>query len=410
MIKVRGLAKSYRLGAQKVAYETLRDTLAEALRAGLRRRRNGDAETLWALNDVSFDVAPGEVVGVIGRNGAGKSTLLKVLTRITEPTKGRVELYGRVGSLLEVGTGFHSELTGRENVYLNGAILGIPHREITRRFDEIVAFADVERFIDTPVKRYSSGLAMRLAFAVAAHMDSEILLIDEVLAVGDAAFQRQCLAKMRSVAGEGRTVLFVSHNFEAVRSLCTRCLLMQQGRVVLDDTPETAIERAIAQLKESGAGDFRLQIVKKNALVPQPQTLDVRATDKTPDDLITFDDDIEVTLRLDAPIAENHTFSFQVMTAAGTPIFNSFYRDDPGNPPLRAGATREVRVRIPKHFLPSGTYEAVFAYMLPNAEPFWLARERWFEVHDVRSYRNEGLTAKRTGLVSLVLPWDSSSS
>src|SRR5437899_2206120 len=239
IIRAEGLGKRYRLGARKAQYETFRDKLAEMVRAPFRRR-DGDADPfLWALQDVSFTVAPGEVVGVIGRNGAGKSTLLKILTRIVAPTCGRVELYGRVGSLLEVGTGFHGELTGRENIFLNGAILGMKRREIERRFDEIVSFAEIEPFLDTPVKRYSSGMYMRLAFAVAAHMDPQILLVDEVLAVGDTAFQQKGLRKMRNVAGEGRTVLFVSHNFEAVKTLCTRCLLLQEGRIIFDGAPRS---------------------------------------------------------------------------------------------------------------------------------------------------------------------------
>src|SRR2546421_12758153 len=203
-------------------------------------RRTGEedrGDEVWALKDVSFQVKRGEVLGIVGRNGAGKSTLLKVLSRITNPTAGRVHLRGRVGSLLEVGTGFHPELTGRENVYLNGAILGMPRREIARKFDEIVAFAEVERFIDTPVKRYSSGMYLRLAFAVAAHLDPDVLLVDEVLSVGDAEFQRKSLGKMREVTGEGRTILFVSHNMAAIRALCDRVILLDAGRVVLDGDP-----------------------------------------------------------------------------------------------------------------------------------------------------------------------------
>jgi lipopolysaccharide transport system ATP-binding protein len=197
----------------------------------LRRNGHSNSETIWALKDVSFEVYPGEVVGIIGRNGAGKSTLLKILSRITEPTTGRVELYGRVGSLLEVGTGFHPELTGRENIYLNGAILGMTRREIDKKFDEIVDFAEIEKFIDTPVKHYSSGMYMRLAFAVAAHLEPEILIVDEVLAVGDGHFQRKCLDKMAEVSLEGRTVLFVSHNLDAICKLCTRSMLLISGKL-----------------------------------------------------------------------------------------------------------------------------------------------------------------------------------
>jgi lipopolysaccharide transport system ATP-binding protein len=236
IIRVASVSKQYLIGNREAAYDTLRESIVEAVRAPFERlrRRNGkrNNETIWALKEVSFEVAPGEVVGVIGRNGAGKSTLLKVLSRITEPTTGRVELYGRVASLLEVGTGFHPELTGRENIYLNGAILGMLRAEIARKFDEIVAFAELEKFLDTPVKRYSSGMYMRLAFAVASHLEPEILLVDEVLAVGDAAFQKKCLGKMGDVAKEGRTVLFVSHNMVGVQSLCKRVMWLDRGEIV----------------------------------------------------------------------------------------------------------------------------------------------------------------------------------
>lgn len=252
-IRVENLSKQYRIGRRE-RYWTLRDTLTDAMYAPFRRIRsafqpsslpasqppNGD-DTIWALRTVSFDVKHGEVLGIIGRNGAGKSTLLKVLSRITEPTEGVAEIQGRVGSLLEVGTGFHPELTGRENIYLNGAILGMRRAEIQRKFDEIVAFAEVEKFIDTPIKHYSSGMYLRLAFAVAAHLEPDILLVDEVLAVGDAAFQKKCLGKMGDVAKEGRTVLFVSHNMAAVLSLCSRVALLDWGRLVQQGSPQEVV-------------------------------------------------------------------------------------------------------------------------------------------------------------------------
>ncbi len=250
-IRVEGLGKMYRIGGKQERYRTLRDTLTDAFAAPFRRASSllrgqaygaaGLNETIWALKDVSFEVKHGEVVGIIGRNGAGKSTLLKILSRITEPTEGYADVYGRVGSLLEVGTGFHPELTGRENIYLNGAILGMSRAEIDRKFDEIVAFAEIEKFIDTPVKHYSSGMGLRLGFAVAAHLEPEILVVDEVLAVGDAQFQKKCLGKMSEVA-EGRTVLFVSHNMDAVLSLCSKACVLDKGVVTFKGSVSDAVE------------------------------------------------------------------------------------------------------------------------------------------------------------------------
>jgi len=254
-IRVENLGKLYRIGQGRTRYETLRDRIALFARSPLRhlkyfgtRLQKRESDFIWAIKDVSFEVRRGEVVGIIGRNGAGKSTLLKILCRITEPTEGYAEIHGRVGSLLEVGTGFHPELTGRENIYLNGAILGMRKAEIDRKFDEIVAFAEIENFLDTPVKRYSSGMYVRLAFAVAAHLEPEILLVDEVLAVGDAGFQKKCLGKMSRVSQEGRTVLFVSHNMTAIRNLCHHVIWMKDGKKFGSGMPSDVIEE---YLKES---------------------------------------------------------------------------------------------------------------------------------------------------------------
>src|ERR1051326_5691573 len=231
-IRCKSLSKQYRIGSPD-SYRTLRDAISNTALATFRRSKNNSQNGhIWALQDVSFEIKRGEVVGIIGLNGAGKSTLLKILSRITGPTRGRADIYGRVGSLLEVGTGFHPELTGRENIYLNGAILGMRKTEIDRKFDEIVSFAEVEKFLDTPVKRYSSGMYVRLAFGVAAHLETEVLLVDEVLAVGDAQFQKKCLGKMRDVSREeGRTVLFVSHNMAAISKLCNRGILLNNGQI-----------------------------------------------------------------------------------------------------------------------------------------------------------------------------------
>ncbi|MCA1581402.1 MAG: polysaccharide ABC transporter ATP-binding protein [Acidobacteria bacterium] len=246
-IRVRDLGKEFRIGSQRSNYKTIRETVVGLAAAPYRRlvrrgKSRPSGEKVWALKGVSFDVNAGEVVGVIGRNGAGKSTLLKILSRITEPTTGSAEIHGRVGSLLEVGTGFHEELTGRENLFLNGAILGMKRSEILRKFDEIVAFAEIDRFIDTPVKHYSTGMYLRLAFAVAAHLEPEILLVDEVLAVGDVAFQKKCLGKMEDVAKLGRTVLLVSHNMAAVRSLCTRGIVLDAGGLAISGDIGSCVE------------------------------------------------------------------------------------------------------------------------------------------------------------------------
>lgn len=262
-ICVEGLSKLYRIGT-RYRYRTLRETLTNTVTAPLRwfhangsstGARKSEAGTLWALKNVSFEVRRGEVTGIIGRNGAGKSTLLKILSRITEPTEGHAEIHGRVGSLLEVGTGFHPELTGRENIFLNGAILGMKKTEIKRKFDEIVEFAEVNKFIDTPVKHYSSGMYVRLAFSVAGHLEPDILVVDEVLAVGDAGFQRKCLGKLSEVAKGGRTVLFVTHNMPSVRSLCTRALLIEEGTIAFEGDPVATVSKYLSLADKSNDGN-----------------------------------------------------------------------------------------------------------------------------------------------------------
>ncbi len=295
-IEVTGLSKRYIIGHQTQKDDGLRHVLQRGLTKPFRWAKNGfrststTLEEFWAIKDISFSVRPGEVVGVIGRNGAGKSTLLKVLSRITEQTQGRIHLRGRTASLLEVGTGFHPELTGRENIYLNGAILGMGRNEIKRKFDEIVDFAEVEKFLDTPVKRYSSGMYVRLAFGVAAHLDPEILIIDEVLAVGDAEFQRKCLGKMNQAAEDGRTVLFVSHNMATVQSLCTRAIYLKEGQVVEDAPVEQALAtystaartkidaHSIAERTDREGGDeIRMTGVKIIDTLTQQPALSVRS-------------------------------------------------------------------------------------------------------------------------------------
>jgi lipopolysaccharide transport system ATP-binding protein len=249
IIRVEEVSKQFRIGARQPPYKTLREAIVQAAQAPFRLfDRGGESEDriIWALKDISFEIMPGEAVGIIGGNGAGKSTLLKILSRITEPTSGQVDLYGRVGSLLEVGTGFHGELTGRENIYLNGAILGMKSSEIGRKFDEIVAFAEVEKFIDTPVKHFSSGMYLRLAFAVAAHLEPEILIVDEAIAVGDMSFINKCMNKMYDITQQGRTVLLVSHTMSAIQSLCGSAMVLSHGRIKFYGETDRAIDQYLA--------------------------------------------------------------------------------------------------------------------------------------------------------------------
>jgi lipopolysaccharide transport system ATP-binding protein len=316
-IQADTISKQYRIG-QRQSYKALRDTVSEAMAAPLRRVRSSltgvttkpstPETTIWALQDVSFQLRQGEVVGLIGRNGSGKSTLLKILSRITKPTSGQAMIAGRVGSLLEVGTGFHPELTGGENVYLNGAILGMKRAEISRQFDAIVAFAEIDQFIGTPVKRYSSGMYMRLAFAVAAHLETEILLVDEVLAVGDAAFQKKCLGKISDVAREGRTVVFVSHTMAAVQQLCTRVLLMRAGILHDEGSPDRIIANYLSDASQSEDGDFDLSNhpARSTEFPPLLRRLILRGSDGSPTSLYYPGDGmhVELTIRPQSAIRE----------------------------------------------------------------------------------------------------------
>jgi lipopolysaccharide transport system ATP-binding protein len=363
-IRVDGLSKQYRVGVRD-RYRTLRDVLAGAAQGSWRLlSRNGassgaDDNLLWALRDLSFEVPAGQVLGVIGRNGAGKSTLLKILSRIVEPTHGMAEIHGRVGSLLEVGTGFHPELTGRENIFLNGAILGMRKVEIERKFDEIVAFAELDRFLDTAVKYYSSGMYMRLAFAVAAHLETQILLVDEVLAVGDVAFQKKCLGKMGDVAQSGRTVVFVSHHLDAVQRLCTRCIMLAGGRLA-HDGPSTDVVRAylsgisvksrpnawidLRATERQGTGEVRfsgMQYASDNENIGyQPYTYGP----------------LEVALELEADEARSvGSIALNVYSQLGTKLVNVDTLARNRSVRLSAGRN-QVRIRIDRLLLNPGVY------------------------------------------------------
>jgi lipopolysaccharide transport system ATP-binding protein len=321
-IRVEHLGKRYRIG-ERESYRALRDSLAQLATAPFRRRNSRTDNTIWALRDINLEVQPGEVLGVIGHNGAGKSTLLKILSRITEPTEGRAEVNGRVGSLLEVGTGFHPELTGRENIFLNGAILGMKRAEIARRFDEMVAFAEVEKFIDTPVKRFSSGMYLRLAFAVAAHLEPEILLVDEVLAVGDAAFQKKCLGRMGDVAREGRTVFFVSHNLPSIEKLCGRVIVIDGGRITMQGDPVACIASYLSTRTEARSGIDLTAVPRPDPrLTPVFTSLDLRAGDGTPVSTVGCGEALEFVLSYEAPTEiMNPSFGLIVSSGMGTPLF-----------------------------------------------------------------------------------------
>ncbi len=334
-IRVENLGKRYKIGALTDRNDTLRDQLvdfgARVTSRLMRKPGNQPAnDFVWALQDVSFDVNRGQVLGVIGRNGAGKSTLLKVLSRITDPTAGTVTLRGRVGSLLEVGTGFHPELTGRENIFLNGAILGMKRREIERKYDEIVAFSEVEKFIDTPVKRYSSGMYLRLAFAVAAHLEPEILVVDEVLAVGDAEFQRKCMGKMSDVAQQGRTVLFVSHNMSAVLRLTEEAIVLEKGQLVKRAPSAEAVDHYLSSGQaQAGERIWDADEVPTSATPFQPIALRIRdQKDQIVDTLrSTEPSTIELEYQLSAPVTGLRV-GFYLMTMRGEYVLTSFDLDD----------------------------------------------------------------------------------
>lgn len=364
-VRAENLGKRYRIGKRQAGYHTLRESLMDMLRAPFGFLRGAsDDEHIWALQDVSFEVKHGDVVGIIGRNGAGKSTLLKILSRITRPTTGYAKLNGRIGSLLEVGTGFHPELTGRENIFLNGAILGMRRKEIERKFDEIISFAEVEKFVDTPVKHYSSGMYLRLAFAVAAHLEPEILIVDEVLAVGDAEFQRKCLGKMRGVANEGRTVLFVSHQMNAVRTLCSRCIHLADGKIVGDGDTEKVVANYLR--REILTTRWVASDNEKKISSPYFTPVSMSVVD-TNLDLVVGDlrADQEFGILIEGYVAETHpafTVGFGIFNQTGDIVFYTTHADTREDkwPPIKKGLNRLVGW-IPKHLLNEGGYRVELA-------------------------------------------------
>ena len=414
-IRAERLGKRYRLGTHIGGYGRLTESIYEALRTPYHRIRHGRRPQngeIWALRDVSIEVPEGEVLGIVGRNGAGKTTLLKILARIPEPSEGRAELRGRVGSLLEVGTGFHPELTGRENVYLNGAVLGLRRAEIARRFDEIVDFAEVERFIDTPVKRYSSGMYLRLAFAVAAHLEPEILIVDEVLAVGDAAFQKKCLGKLSAGAGEGRTVLFVSHNMHAVKTLCDRAVHIEGGSVVNEGPTDRVVESYLTAEDELSwekvwtdpgrrPGDEHCRLVSMRVLDGGWHATGT----------LYSSDDIHVELEVDVEVPHPALcIGFDLATADGVPVFRSYQTDvsEGERPPVKHGRN-VLHCTIPAGLLNAGRYFVQPRISLHSLK--WIVQTEAVIHFDVLFDHGDSQflkPASRPGAVAPILSWDSS--
>jgi lipopolysaccharide transport system ATP-binding protein len=366
IIEAKELSKLYRIGKKEQGYRTFREAIIEGLKApfhNFRRLRdltrfNGEStcmkdarsqdDLIWALRDVSFEVQPGEVVGIIGRNGAGKSTLLKILSRITEPTSGEVKIHGRVASLLEVGTGFHPELTGRENIYLNGTILGMRKAEIARKFDEIVDFAEVERFIDTPVKHYSSGMYVRLAFAIAAHLDPEILLVDEVLAVGDAEFQQKCLGKMSEVSKTGRTILFVSHNMLSIRRLCDQCMLLSNGKIEVKSTTEYVINGYLDTIQNTTR-----EIQNNCRKATYIKNIAIYDKNKKPTIILGYYNEYALNITIVAQNTHNLHFGFTIFNSEGIGLLSSI---SSFNIEAIPNGVSELSIVLPSSLLHPGKY------------------------------------------------------
>jgi lipopolysaccharide transport system ATP-binding protein len=369
VVQVENVSKRYRIGALHRGYDTFREMLTGSLAARFRRLTRGDdgddARTLWALKDVNLEVRRGEIIGIVGRNGAGKSTLLKILSRITRPTEGGVEIYGRVGSLLEVGTGFHPDLTGRENIYLNGAILGMRKVEIENKFDEIVAFSELEKFIETPVKFFSSGMYVRLAFSVAAHLEPEILIMDEVLAVGDASFQQKCLDKMHEIRRQGRTIFFVSHNLPAVTRLCKRAVLLEAGRVVTEGSPQEVVSRYLSSSWKAGAE----RVWTEEADAPGDKVVKVRGVrvrDERGETTAALDIRRPVYIELDYDVLEDgHALTpvVELYNEEGTEVFSTHDTGEEWRRRERSRGRYTSAVQVPGNLLAEGSFIAHVSIM-----------------------------------------------
>lgn len=408
IISVEGVSKEYMISHQ-ASYGTLRDSLTNFFTRSFRKNEPASREIFHALQDINFSVESGERVGIIGRNGAGKSTLLKILSQITPPTKGRVTLRGRVASLLEVGTGFHAELTGRENIFLNGAILGMKQSEIRKKFDEIVAFAEIEKFLDTPVKRYSSGMYVRLAFAVAAHLESEILIVDEVLAVGDAQFQKKCLDKMGEIGKYGRTVLFVSHNMAAINQLCNRAILLNSGVLVSDDTPEKIINSYFSQ---TGKQEARIDLSAPNLRKNSSKTSGVRWSSislKNSLDQLTdhfgFHEpfSIELGVVVSRPVKDAQ-LAFAIQSALGFPLFNSF-QNESGLPSSYEPGKYFFTAKMDDNPLSPGLYEISLGANGPGITD-WIPTAMQFTIATVSANGKESWGQNKGGIITHPIHWE----
>jgi lipopolysaccharide transport system ATP-binding protein len=406
-IQATDLGKQYKIPTAQNRYPTLREELTHGLKSLFRpnRRRGKRKEVIWALKEISFEAQHGETLGIIGPNGAGKSTLLKLLSRITRPTTGHIAIRGRIASLLEVGSGFHPELTGRENVFLNGAILGMPKQEVKRKFDEIVAFAETEKFIDTPVKRYSSGMYVRLAFAVAAHLEPDILVLDEVLAVGDAAFQKKCLGKMGAVAREGRTVLFVSHNTVAVNSLCRRAIWLNGGEIIEDGPSQQVIANYLADsLKGAGSLEEAWDEVAEapgNHMV-RLHRLHVRSENGSPSDPLTMETPFQIEVDCWNLVADAHLhITLHFYTAEGSVAFTT---GSLNARPLPVGLFRST-CYVPGNLLNSGLHRLVLLVVKDTSSVIYRHESCVsFDILDMRK-REGGWHGKEPGVVQPVLKW-----
>lgn len=374
-VRVEDIGKQYNIFSESSRYTTLREKIVETIKSPFKTLLNPTgSEKFWALRHVDFSLDHGQVLGVIGKNGAGKSTLLKILSRVVEPSEGMAEIRGRVGSLLEVGTGFHPELTGRENIYLNGAILGMKKSEIVSKFDEIVAFSEIEKFIDTPVKRYSSGMYMRLAFAVSAHLEPEILVVDEVLAVGDAEFQRKCLGKMSDVASEGRTVIFVSHNMSAIQRLTNECIILDKGSMVMRArTPEAVDFYLTNDLSSSGEHRYTSEEIPASASPFKPISVRVKnPAGQVTDNLLSVDPvTVEVEYQLEAAIT-GLRIGIYLMTSRGEFIFTSFDTDEPEK--FQAVSARRAGHYVSRCIIPADTFNEGRFVIGINASSYMVRR------------------------------------